>query len=360
MIRISIALLDHQEQLPNMFENLSEDLRKALNEAGYIKPTRVQEVVIPELMNGKSVIVQAKTGSGKTAAYVIPILERNSTALILSPTRELATQILDEIKKLGKYKQIDVSLIIGGMSYDDQRQSKIVVGTPGRLLDLWSKGKIDFSGYDFVIVDEADRMLDMGFIDDIRMILNHCNAKIAGFFSATIPDEIMTLAKEFSKDLREIVLDEYKPVEEVKQKFVKVRNDWNDKVSKLLEEINGEKILVFARTRDRARKLYYLLKGKGVNVGLLSGDMPQSVRLKNFYGFKKGKYNVLVATDLASRGIDIIDVNKVINFDIPRDVETYIHRVGRTGRMGRVGQAITFYTFREADMIKRINNLLAI
>ncbi|WP_338602296.1 DEAD/DEAH box helicase [Sulfolobus tengchongensis] len=341
-----------------MFENLSEDLRKALEEANYSKPTKVQESVIPELLSSRSVIVQAKTGSGKTAAYVIPILELNISALILSPTRELASQILDEIMKLGKYKQLDVSLIIGGVSYDEQKQSKIVVGTPGRLLDLWSKGKIDFSQYHMVIVDEADRMLDMGFIDDIRMILNHANPKIIGFFSATIPDEIMRLAREFSADLKEIILDEYKPVEEVKQKFIKVRNDWSDKVSKLLEEIDGEKILVFTRTRDRARKLYYLLKDKGIKVGLLSGDMPQHIRLKNFYGFKKGKYNVLVATDLASRGIDVIDVNKVINFDTPRDVETYIHRVGRTGRMGRLGEAITFYTFKEVHMIKRINNLL--
>ncbi|MDT7861747.1 MAG: DEAD/DEAH box helicase [Saccharolobus sp.] len=344
-----------------MFENLSEELKRALKEVNYERPTEVQSIVIPKLLNRKNVIVQAKTGSGKTAAYVIPILELNETSLIISPTRELASQIMDEINRLGKYKNIDVSLIIGGVNYDNQRQSKIVVGTPGRLLDLWSKGEIDFSVFKIIIVDEADRMLDMGFIDDIRMILNNSNAEVIGFFSATIPTQILNLAREFAPTLEEIILHEYKPVEEVKQRFVKVRNDWGDKISKLMEELNNEeKVLIFTRTRERARRLYYILKGKGMKVGLLSGDMPQTVRLRNFYGFKKGRYNVLVATDLASRGIDIIDVNKVINFDIPRDVETYIHRVGRTGRMGRIGEAITLYTFREEEMVKRINNLFVL
>ncbi len=342
-----------------MFENLSTELRNALKEAEYKEPTKVQLEVIPKMLNGKSVIVQAKTGSGKTASYLIPILELNSTALILSPTRELASQILDELRKLGKYKQVDASLVIGGISYDGQRQANIVIGTPGRLLDLWSKGNIDFSSFQIVVVDEADRMLDMGFIDDIRMILNHTNPKIIGFFSATIPDKIMELAKEFSPQIEEIILDEYKPVEEVNHKFIKVRNDWSDKLFKLIEEVKqDEKIIVFTRTRSRARKLHYVLNNKGMRTGLLSGEMPQSVRLRNFYGFKNGKYNILIATDLASRGIDVIDVNKIINFDIPRDIETYIHRVGRTGRMGRSGEAITFYTYQESEIVKNIRKII--
>ncbi|MEM0362836.1 MAG: DEAD/DEAH box helicase [Sulfolobaceae archaeon] len=342
-----------------MFEKLSNELRMALKDVGYEVPTKVQSIVIPKLLDRKSVIVQAKTGSGKTAAYVIPILEMNVAALILSPTRELASQIFDEVKRLSKYKNVTTSLIIGGVSYDNQKQADIVIGTPGRLLDLWSKGKIDFSTFKVIIVDEADRMLDMGFIDDVKMILNHSNAEIIGFFSATIPNEIKNLASQFSPNAEEIILDEYKPVEVVKHRFVKVRNDWSDKINKILDELNdNDKIIIFTRTRDRARKLYYLLKDKGLKVGLLSGEMAQTVRLKNFYGFKKGKYNILVATDLASRGIDIIDVNKVINFDIPRDIETYIHRVGRTGRMGREGEAITLYTFREEEIVKKINNLI--
>ncbi|TRM92141.1 ATP-dependent helicase, partial [Sulfolobus sp. B1] len=222
-----------------MFENLSTELKSALKEAQYKEPTKVQLEVIPRMLNGKSVIVQAKTGSGKTASYLIPILELNSTALILSPTRELASQILDELRKLGKYKQVNASLVIGGISYDGQRQANIVIGTPGRLLDLWSKGSIDFSAFQIVVVDEADRMLDMGFIDDIRMILNHTNPKIIGFFSATIPDKIMELAKEFSPQIEEIILDDYKPVEEVNHKFIKVTNDWSDKLFKLIEEVKG-------------------------------------------------------------------------------------------------------------------------
>lgn len=343
-----------------MFEKLSNELRMALRDANYEKPTRVQEVVIPEMLNGKSVMVQAKTGSGKTASYLIPILELNAKALILSPTRELASQILDEAEKLGKYKGgLNVSLIIGGVSYNEQRQADIVIGTPGRLLDLWGKGEIDFYKFDVVIVDEADRMLDMGFIEDVRMILGHTRPKMIGFFSATIPPEVRKLAKEFSPQIEEIILDEYKPVEEVEHEFIMVKNDWTDKVSKLLDEINNaNKVIVFTRTRERAKRLHYLVNSRGIRTALLSGDMPQSVRLKNFYGFKRGKYNVLVATDLASRGIDIIDVDEVINFDAPRDLETYIHRVGRTARMGRKGRAVTFYTYRDEDIIERVKRML--
>ncbi|AHC51393.1 RNA helicase [Sulfolobus acidocaldarius SUSAZ] len=343
-----------------MFENLSIEMRNALSDANYEKPTRVQQEVIPRLLVGKSVIVQAKTGSGKTASYLIPILESGKTALILSPTRELASQILDELRKLGKYKQVDFSLVIGGVKYEGQKQARIVIGTPGRLLDLWSKEEIDFSKFEVVIIDEADRMLDMGFIDDIRMILNNSKPEIVGLFSATIPEKIAELATEFSPDAEKIVLDEYKPVEEVQHEFIRARNDWTDKVAKLLDEIDGkDKIIVFTRTRERAKRLHYLLENKGIRNGLLSGDMPQSVRMKNFYGFKNGRYNILVATDLASRGIDVIDVNIIINFDAPRDIETYIHRVGRTGRMGRKGIAITFYTFDESNIIKRIKDLIS-
>ncbi|MBP1358272.1 MAG: DEAD/DEAH box helicase, partial [Sulfolobus sp.] len=295
------------------------------------------------------VIVQAKTGSGKTAAYVVPILELDRSALIFSPTRELASQILDKVKKLGKYKNdLDISLVIGGVGYDEQRQAKIVIGTPGRLFDLWGKGYIDFTLFGTIIVDEADRMLDMGFIDDIRMILKHTNPKTIGFFSATIPDEIAELVEEFSPGAERVVLDEYKPVDEVDHEFIEVENDWSNKLAILLKEIrDGEKVIIFTRTRERAKRLHYIIEDNGIRSGLLSGDMPQSTRLRNFYGFKKNKYNVLVATDLASRGIDVIDVNKIINFDAPRDVETYIHRVGRTARMGRKGKAVTFYTRRE-------------
>ncbi|AWR97430.1 DEAD/DEAH box helicase [Acidianus sulfidivorans JP7] len=343
-----------------MFKNLSEDLIKALNDANYVNPTKVQEKAIPLLLQGKSVLAQAKTGSGKTAAYLIPAIERKQHTLVLVPTRELAYQVRDEAKKLAKYSNTSIGVITGGVSYSGQEKeakSDIVVGTPGRILDLWGKNVLDLSNFTFVVVDEVDRMFDMGFIDDIRMILNHCSPNFYGFFSATVPEEVENLAKEFSKDINFLQLDEYKPVE-IDHLFIEVKG-WRDKIEKLRTKVdNSKKVIIFVNTKKKAEELYDQISDY-FDVSILHGDLSQKERLRNLTIFRKGKTNVLVSTDLAARGIDVIDVNEVINFDVPRDVETYIHRVGRTGRMGRKGVAITFYTRREAMMITKIKELIS-
>jgi ATP-dependent RNA helicase DeaD len=340
-----------------MFNNLSDELKKALNEIHYDRPTKVQEIAIPPFLAGESVIVQAKTGSGKTASYLIPIIERQEQAIILAPTRELAEQVLYEGKRIAKYKGTSFGLVIGGVGYEKQEKeanNDIIIGTPGRLLDLWGKGILDLSRFSIAVVDEVDRMFDMGFIDDVRMILSHTNAKNFGFYSATVPKEVEDLAFDFAPKAKMLKVDEYKPVE-IEHKFLLVRG-WREKVEKIQEEIKG-KAIVFVNTKakvdDLAREL-----SDDFDITTLHGDLPQSARNRNLTKFRRNEASVLISTDLAARGIDVIDVDEVINFDAPRDIETYIHRVGRTGRMGRKGFAVTFYTRREEQLIKRIKGVI--
>ncbi|ABP95651.1 MULTISPECIES: DEAD/DEAH box helicase [Metallosphaera] len=341
-----------------MFDQLSDQLKRALADINYQRPTKVQEIAIPVFMNGESVIVQAKTGSGKTASYLIPVLERYHNALILVPTRELAEQVAYEAKRLGKYKRTSIGVIIGGVGYDRQEResdSDIIVGTPGRILDLWGRGTLDLSRFKLAIVDEVDRMLDMGFIDDVRMILSKTSAENFGFFSATVPPEVKELAEEFSPNARFLKVDEYKPVE-IDHEFYPVRDNWHEKVTKLLKDVNG-KAIVFTNTKARAEALYDNISDR-VSTSLLHGDMSQGSRRRNLMSFKRGDSDILISTDLAARGIDVIDVEQVVNFDLPRDVETYIHRVGRTGRMGRKGRAVSYYTRREEEMVQRIRSII--
>lgn len=341
-----------------MFKNLNEELIGALNDVNYVTPTKVQEKTIPLLLQGKSVLVQAKTGSGKTAAYLIPAIQRNERTLVLVPTRELAHQVKDEAKKLSKYTKNSIGVIIGGVSYSGQEKeakSDIVVGTPGRILDLWGKSIIDLEEFTFVVVDEVDRMFDMGFMDDVRMILGHCRPNFYGFFSATVPIEVEKLAREFTQNLEYLKIDEYKPVE-IEHLFLEVKG-WRDKIEKLRIQLNNNKTIVFVNTKKKAEELYDQVSDY-FDASLLHGDLSQKERLRNLNSFRKGKTDILISTDLASRGIDVIDVDQVINFDTPRDIETYIHRVGRTGRMGRKGKAVTFYTRRELLMVNKIKELI--
>ncbi|AEB94884.1 MULTISPECIES: DEAD/DEAH box helicase [Metallosphaera] len=341
-----------------MFDQLSDQLKRALEEIDYQRPTKVQELTIPVLMSGKSVIVQAKTGSGKTASYLIPVLEREEDTLILTPTRELADQVAYEAKRLGKYKRMSIGVIIGGVGYEKQEResnSDIIVGTPGRILDLWGKGVLDLARFKVAVVDEVDRMLDMGFIEDVRMILSKTDADLFGFFSATVPSEVKKLAEGFARDASFLKVDEYKPVE-IEHEFYPVRDNWNEKVYNVLKDAKS-KTIVFTNTKSRAEALYDRVSDR-LTVSLLHGDMSQGARRRNLMNFRKGYSDVLISTDLAARGIDVIDVEQVINFDLPRDLDTYIHRVGRTGRLGRTGRAISYYTRREEEMVSRIKNLL--
>jgi len=335
----------------------SEEVDKALKEMGFSELTEVQRKTIPLMLSGKNVIVRAKTGTGKTAAFGIPIVELGYKSLVITPTRELTRQVSSHIKSIGKYKGIKVAEIYGGMPYNRQLRelegADVVVATPGRLLDLWGKGEINLEEFEVVVVDEADLMLDMGFIEDVEMILSHTTSrKITGLFSATIPKEIEALASKFVDNPERVYVCE--GLANVEHKFLEVEDDWRSKVRSLREEEDSG-IIVFMRTRSRVAKLVHLLD----NAVELRGDLPQRVRNENIDAFRRGEYDILVTTDVASRGIDIPLVHKVINFDAPQDLKTYIHRIGRTGRMGKKGVAITFLTPRDFWLEREVKKLLA-
>jgi ATP-dependent RNA helicase DeaD len=335
----------------------SEEVDKALKEMGFSELTEVQRKTIPLMLSGKNVIVRAKTGSGKTAAFGIPVVELGYKSLVITPTRELTRQVSSHIKSIGKYKGIKVAEIYGGMPYNRQLRelegADVVVATPGRLLDLWGKGEINLEEFEVVVVDEADLMLDMGFIEDVEMILSHTTSrKITGLFSATIPKEIEALASKFVDNPERVYVCE--GLANVEHKFLEVEDDWRSKVRSLREEEDSG-IIVFMRTRSRVAKLVHLLD----NAVELRGDLPQRVRNENIDAFRRGEYDILVTTDVASRGIDIPLVHKVINFDAPQDLKTYIHRIGRTGRMGKKGVAITFLTPRDFWLEREVKKLLA-
>jgi len=335
----------------------SEEVDKALKEMGFSELTEVQRKTIPLMLSGKNVIVRAKTGSGKTAAFGIPIVELGYKSLVITPTRELTRQVSSHIKSIGKYKGIKVAEIYGGMPYNRQLRelegADVVIATPGRLLDLWGKGEINLEEFEVVVVDEADLMLDMGFIEDVEMILSHTTSrKITGLFSATIPKEIEALASKFVDNPERVYVCE--GLANIEHKFLEVEDDWRSKVRSLREEEDSG-IIVFMRTRSRVAKLVHLLD----NAVELRGDLPQRVRNENIDAFRRGEYDILVTTDVASRGIDIPLVHKVVNFDAPQDLKTYIHRIGRTGRMGKKGVAITFLTPRDFWLEREVKKLLA-
>lgn len=335
---------------------MNEKIEKAIKEMGFKDLTEVQKKTIPLLLQGKNVLAKAKTGSGKTAAYVIPILELGKRSLIITPTRELTRQVASHIRDIGRYMNVSVAEIYGGMPYKSQikraKEANVIVATPGRLLDLWGKGEVDLSSFEVVILDEADLMLEMGFIDDVKIILGQTtNRKLTGLFSATIPDEIRKVAKEYIGNYEEI--EACTGLANVEHSFVHVDDDWRSKVRALRENAE-EGVIVFVRTRSRVAKLVELFD----DAVELRGDLPQSVRNRNIDAFRRGDYSMLITTDVASRGLDIPLVEKVINFDAPSDIRTYIHRIGRTGRMGKKGVAITFIKNDENWLEREIKKLL--
>ncbi|BCU67012.1 ATP-dependent RNA helicase [Sulfolobales archaeon HS-7] len=339
---------------------LSESIEKAIREMGFSGLTEVQQKVIPLLLSKKSVIVQSRTGSGKTAAYGIPIAQLKLNSLVLTPTRELARQVTWELSKISKYEGLRFATVYGGVGYAEQerkvKDADVIVGTPGRLLDLWGKGSLDLSVFRFVVVDEADVMLEMGFIDDVKEILHQTSMEIGGYFSATIPNQIFSLAKTFSKDAELVKIGDGEfDIANVEHRYYVTRG-WTDKV-KLLKSHIEDGTLVFTKTRDRAERLAGFMSN-WYDVGELRGNMPQRVRERNIDGFRTGKYQVLIATDVASRGIDILSIKKVINFDMPDNKITYIHRIGRTGRLDRGGIAITYVEPSQlADYRNMMNSL---
>jgi len=332
-------------------------IARALDQMGFVTPTEVQARGIPPLRKGEDLIGQAQTGTGKTAAFGIPIVEKidpsssHVQALVLTPTRELCVQVTEEIARIGQFRGVRTVAIYGGSSMDRQidalaRGAQVVIGTPGRVLDLIRRRELVLDRVHTVILDEADRMLDMGFIVDVETILSRCpRERQTALFSATMPYAILRICDRFMKrnPAHVTVRPDLKTVETVRQLVYFVAEQ--DKVAALIElneHYGFDRLLVFRHTQIGVDRLAATLQRRGKNVAALHGGLSQRERDRTLAAFKAGKIQFLIATNVASRGLDITDLPVVLSFDIPEDADTYVHRIGRTGRAGREGTAITF------------------
>jgi ATP-dependent RNA helicase DeaD len=352
-----------------MFD-LHPHLLRAVGELDYNTPTPIQTQAIPALLGGRDVLGQAQTGTGKTAAFALPMLqnldpnERGVQGLVIEPTRELAMQVARAIREYGQHHHVRVLPIYGGQSYDRQirrlRQGvQIVVGTPGRMLDLIRKRLLDLSAVRYLVLDEADEMLSMGFIEDIEAILQETPAaRQTAVFSATLPKPIRRLADSYMRDPETVVVNpEQVTVPETEQRYYVVHeSDKTEALARLLEVEAATSSLVFTRTKIGSAKLADALIARGIGAEALHGDMPQNARERVMAHFRDGQIPVLVATDVAARGLDIDDVSHVINYDVPSDPESYVHRIGRTGRAGKRGVALMLITPREERRLKSIES----
>lgn len=353
--------------------NLDKYIIKALYNLNYKMPSKVQEEVIPRLLKKEDVIVKSKTGSGKTASFGIPICENidiennNVQALIVVPTRELALQVKDEISNIGRLKKIRCSAIFGKQPIKEQiRELKqrvhIVVATPGRIIDHIGRNTINLDDIKYFIIDEADKMLNKGFIEDMEFILNKIPKNSAkGLFSATIDDDIQYICDKYLK-VSNILDIKYNELFDKKQIIEnKIKSSENDKYKNLKSIIymeNPTSLIIFCNTKDKVKKLYENMKKDGFLVEELHGDMSQDKRIFVIKDFKNNKFNILISTDVAARGIHIDDISLVINYDVPRDKENYIHRIGRTGRKDSYGKAITIFTDKDDKYINEIEAYL--
>ncbi|MGA9859102.1 MAG: DEAD/DEAH box helicase [Solirubrobacteraceae bacterium] len=349
---------------------LSEDLLQALRDVGYDAPSPIQEQAIPPLLEGLDVIGQAQTGSGKTAAFGLPMLqyvdpdEHDVQGLVLTPTRELCIQVTQALRAYGKSKGVDVVAVFGGAPIRSQQSQlraggQVVVGTVGRVKDLISRHSLVLHATRFVVLDEADEMLDLGFLEDVERILSLTpSSRQTALFSATMPPEIRRLADQYLYDPVTIkVKSEHLTVDTVEQFALETApREKNDALVNVLEAERPDQAIVFVRTKIRADQLYRTLRDKGMNVRALHGDMTQGARDGVMISFKSGAVPLLVATDVAARGLDISGVTHVINFDVPTSPDVYVHRIGRTGRVGRSGRAITFYEQRQGRDVQAIEN----
>ena len=357
--------------------NLIEELLDAIADAGYDEPTPIQTRAIPPLLEGRDVLGIAQTGTGKTAAFALPVLQRIAatdvpdgrrpiTSLVVTPTRELAAQIGESFENYGKYLDISATVIFGGVKQGSQvavlkRGVDILVATPGRLLDLIGQGYIDISKVGFFVLDEADRMLDMGFIHDVRQLLKLLPQKRQNLlFSATMPETISQLAGSFLRDPVTISVTPEEPtVEAIDQSVMFVSKDDKKRLLPwLIDEQQISRAIVFTRTKHGANRLVKQLASHGVNAAAIHGNKSQSARTRALDGFKGGEIDILVATDLASRGLDIDAVEHVINYDLPNEQEVYVHRIGRTGRAGKDGTAISFCEGEEGAYLRDIEKLI--
>lgn len=347
----------------------SEALVKTLSEKGYKQPSPIQAAAFPELMLGRDLVGQAQTGTGKTAAFALPLLERlqkdasKPQALVLAPTRELAMQVAESFKAYSAgHPHLNVLAIYGGSDFRSQihalkRGVDVVVGTPGRVMDHMRQGTLDTSGLRSLVLDEADEMLRMGFIDDVEWILDQLpEERQVVLFSATMPSEIRRLSKRYLREPAEITIKtKDKEARRIRQRCITLQNSHKlEALNRVLEAVTGEGVIIFARTKAITLNVSESLEAAGHDVAVLNGDVPQNQRERTVERLRKGTVNILVATDVAARGLDVDRIGLVINYDMPFDSEAYVHRIGRTGRAGRSGEAILFVTPRERRFV---NNL---
>jgi ATP-dependent RNA helicase RhlE len=358
---------------------LIEPLQKAVAHEGYKTPTPIQEQAIPVVLAGRDILGCAQTGTGKTASFVLPLLQRMHEqkladgtkghplkALILTPTRELATQIHESIENYGRFLNLKSVVIFGGVSQSRQvsdlrRGCDFIVATPGRLMDLMNQNYIVLNGIEYLVLDEADRMLDMGFVHEVKRIIAKIPKKRQTlFFSATMPPAIQSLVQVLlSNPVSITVTPESTTAELVDQKIYYVqKNEKRALLHHILKNSPRESVLVFTRTKHGADRVARDLNHAGFNATAIHGDKTQQARERSLQGFKDGKMHILVATDIAARGIDIDDLGLVVNFDLPNIPESYVHRIGRTGRAGAFGKAISFCDFEEKIYLKDIQKFI--
>jgi len=355
---------------------LSAPILKAISDKGYTEPSPIQAQAIPAVLAGKDVMAAAQTGTGKTAGFTLPILERLSggpkvntnqaRTLILTPTRELAAQIAENVEMYGKYLPLKSTVVFGGVKINPQmmklRQGvDILVATPGRLLDLYNQKAVSFKQLEILVLDEADRMLDMGFLRDIKKILSFLPRDRQNLlFSATFSDDIRALAKGLVNNPIEIsVSPRNTTAERVEQVVYPVdKKKKQPLLTQLIKDNNWQQVLVFMKTKHGANKLTKQLAAEGINAAAIHGNKSQGARTKALAGFKDGSINVLVATDIAARGIDIDQLPQVVNFELPNVPEDYVHRIGRTGRAGASGTAVSLVSADEIDLLDDVQHLI--
>ncbi|MBT8042050.1 MAG: DEAD/DEAH box helicase [Kiritimatiellales bacterium] len=366
-----------ENDLNGVFGSLLPEIGRAVSEAGYHTPSPIQEQAIPPLLKGRDMIGCAQTGTGKTAAFTLPILQHlaknkkqpicgKPRVLILAPTRELAAQIGDSVVKYGRYTKTTQTVIFGGVGQNPQvkavkRGIHVLVATPGRLIDLMNQGHIDLSAIEIFVLDEADRMLDMGFIPDIRKVIKQLPSKRQSlFFSATMEPKVKALAESLVHNPAQVAIAPDKPaVERIVQQvmFVDKKNK-DELIMTLMASKKLDRVIVFTQMKHVANKVVRKLEGVGVPCAAIHGNKSQTARTKALADFKSGRLRALVATDIAARGIDVDGISHVINYDMPVEPETYVHRIGRTARAGADGDAISLCSAPERDYLRAIEKLI--
>ncbi|XRY30863.1 MAG: DEAD/DEAH box helicase [Buchnera aphidicola (Tetraneura akinire)] len=352
--------------------NFKSSIMKVLNEIGYLKPSPIQNACIPYLLEGKDVLGMAQTGSGKTAAFALPLLQninlslRFPQILVLTPTRELAIQVAESFSIFSRYMSgINVTALYGGQRYEVQLKSlrngsQIVVGTPGRLLDHLKRGTLNLSKLQGLVLDEADEMLRMGFIEDVELIMSNIpKDHQTALFSATMPEVIRRISRRFMKNPKEIKIQSNITTRpDIKQSYWIVYGKKTDGLIRFLEVEDFSAVIIFVRTKSATLEVSEALEKNGYNSAALNGDMNQTLREQTLDRLKNGRLDILIATDVAARGLDVDRISFVINYDIPMDAESYVHRIGRTGRAGRKGRALLFVEHRERRLLRNIERIV--